>query len=69
MMSLTIKAYRDDIPDRQGGFMAPIHASPIYIHLSTKSLRLAVPRQELEDIDMFPEVLAVCNGFIAIRTI
>ena len=48
----TKKVYRADIPDGDGDLMVLRYALPIYIHLSSKCLRLAVPRQEFEEIDM-----------------
>ena len=49
-LNFTMNAYRDDIPDGHGGFMVPRHASILDNHLSSKCLRLAVPRQELEEM-------------------
>ena len=51
-----MKAYTHDIIDGQWGFKVLSHASSIFIYLSTKGLWLAVPKQELEEIDVTNDI-------------
>ena len=54
--SFSLKTYRDDILEGYGGYMVPRHVLPIYSYLSSKCLRLAVPKHEMEEIHMTNDI-------------
>jgi hypothetical protein len=55
-MIFKMLAYRDDIPDGNGGWRHSTMRSNVYFHLNMRCVRLIYPRVNMQEVEIYPEV-------------